>query len=291
MLDLTSARLKVALFGAGRVGTAVAALLGRAGHDVVGVASRTPASAHRAAERLGCPTFTFESLPPADVLLIGVVDGAIPEVATALTDRVRGGVAVHFAGSLGLGPLVPLIEAGASGAALHPVQACPDVDSAIRRLPGSVWGVTCSDRLSDWARELISRDLEGLPVDVAEQHRALWHAAAVVSSNGIAALLAFGERILETIGIEEPERVLGPLAEGVVANAAAGGGGGATLTGPAVRGDHETIARHLRAFEEGPTGMTSAYARVTQLIVEEARAADRIDGRVAQEMHALLERR
>jgi predicted short-subunit dehydrogenase-like oxidoreductase (DUF2520 family) len=232
--------------------------------------------------------FTPSALPAADLVLLGVGDAAIPAVAAALAERIRTGLVVHFAGSLGVAPLGSLIAAGADAAALHPVQACPDFETAVERLPGSAWGVTCAEKLRVPVHGLIARDLRGLPVDVLEEHRPLWHAAAVISSNGIAALLAFGERTLESIGIEEPERVLGPLAAGAVSNARARGGGAATLTGPIVRRDSETIARHLRAFEAGPGHLAATYLGVTRLILDEAEASGRIDARAASEMRGVL---
>ena len=74
--------------------------------------------------------------------------------------------------------------------------------------------------LSGWARDLISGPLRGLPVEVAEGDRAIWHAAASTTANGIAALMSVGEGMLGSIGIDRPSDVLGPLAGGTVASAA-----------------------------------------------------------------------
>ena len=51
-----SSKVRVALVGAGRVGTAVAALLQGSGHDLVGVWSRSRSTAERSAEALGVET-------------------------------------------------------------------------------------------------------------------------------------------------------------------------------------------------------------------------------------------
>jgi predicted short-subunit dehydrogenase-like oxidoreductase (DUF2520 family) len=256
----------------------VAELLRRADHHPLAVSSRSETSALRATRMLGCPVMEpGAAVADAEVVLIGADDASIQEVASALAPHLRAdAVVVHFAGSLGLEPLAAAIEAGASGAALHPVQACPDVDAALARLPGSAWGVTAGDEVQEWARVLITDDLQGSPVIVPEDARPLWHAAAVLTSNGIAALLSIGESLLGSISIARPEEVLAPLAHGTVQNAIEGGGGGATLTGPIVRGELETLARHIRAIEERDPALLPAFIEGARLILRAAQATGRI---------------
>lgn len=285
-----SSPFTVALVGAGRVGTAVAELLRRSGHMIVGISSRTTESAELATTVIGSTAFPLDDLPASDVTLIGVPDDAIEEVATALAGRVtHGNVVCHFAGSLGLGPLAPVIEAGAFACALHPVQACPDVATAIERLPGSAWGVTCTWPITDWSTDVVRGDLAGIPVMVRDEDRPLWHAAAVTTSNGTAGLLALGEMLLQSIGIDDPTAVLGPLVMGTVANALEGGGGAENLTGPAVRGEHATLQRHLHAIAGHVPELTEAYTLAARSIVETARRAGRIDDDARDAMLRALE--
>jgi predicted short-subunit dehydrogenase-like oxidoreductase (DUF2520 family) len=282
---------RIALIGAGRVGTAVAELMRRRGHLIVGVASATAGSAVRASERLEAPAFDATTdLPPCELVLIATPDAAIAGVARAVSSRMEPGtVVVHFAGSLGIDVLSSVTDVGGLPCALHPVQACPDVDTAVARLPGSAWGVTCSHGLEEWASALIERDLEGVPVLVHESERPLWHAAAVTTSNGIAALLATGEAMLAAMGVECPHRVLGPLAAGTVANARDGGGGAATLTGPVARGEVETVARHLDRLGAEAPHLSEAYVLAARLIVIAARRARSLDDATIERLAELLE--
>jgi predicted short-subunit dehydrogenase-like oxidoreductase (DUF2520 family) len=135
----------------------------------------------------------------------------------------------------------------------------------------------------------VAEELGGTPVVVADDLRPLWHAAAVTAANGIAALLAAGESMLERCGISNPIDVLGPLAAGVVANAREGGGGAATLTGPVVRGDVAAVAAHLSALDRGASELRSAYALAAQLVLGEAARAGRIEPAAEGELRALLE--
>ena len=281
----------VFLYGAGRVGTAAAELLRRNDHELVGVASGTPSSAKRAARFLGCPAVSpEEGAAAADLVLLGVPEAAIVEAAGRIATSLHPGTVVcHFAGAFGVDPLIGAAERGGRPAALHPVQACPDVATAIERLPGSAWGVTCAEDLEEWAKELIGSGLSGLPVMVAEEERPMWHAAAVMTSNGIAALLALGEEILASIGVDTPDAVLGPLAEGTLANALDGGGGGATLTGPIVRGETLTIARHLAALRTHAPHLVDPYVTMSRTILSAAARAGRLQAHDESELRSLLD--
>lgn len=275
----SSSAASIALIGAGRVGTAVAHLLEQAGHAVLAVASRTEVSAQAAAARLRADVFRIDdaALPPADIYLLGVPDDAIEPLARDLSGRVpRDAIVVHLAGVFGTEPLSSLETTGNRVAALHPVQACPDIDTAIRRLPGSCWGVTCSAGLEDWARRLVVDDLRGAPVMVPEESRPLWHAASVMTSNGIAAVMGLGESFLVLAGISPDAVVLGPLAAGTVQNAREGGGGSPTLTGPIVRGDLSTIKRHLDALSTAGGPARAHYVLVARAILMAAVAGGRI---------------
>jgi predicted short-subunit dehydrogenase-like oxidoreductase (DUF2520 family) len=284
--------LSVALAGAGRVGTAVGRLLQQRGHRIVGVWSRSRASAVRAAQFLGARTFQLDSgIPHCDLVLIGTSDHSIAPVAARISPGLEpGAVACHFAGSLGLAPLKTVLEAGARGCALHPVQAVPDVATGVERLPGSAWGITCSPGMSGWARELVTGELGGAPVEVAEAARPLWHAASVTTSNGIAALMATGESMLEAIGVADARAVLAPLAAGTVANAAERGGG-AALTGPVVRGEGPTVKRHLETLGAVTPDLVRPYALASDLVLDAARRSGRVDREVVRSIGTLLRAR
>ncbi len=281
--------LRVALIGAGSVGTAVAFLLKERGHPIAGVASRSEESAERAARRLGCPVFDQTRAVPADLILLGVPEPAIEGAATDVARWVGpGSRVVHFAGAVGVEPLGPVTCMGARPAALHPVQACPDLDTAIARLPGCAWGVTCPEDLRDWSHSLISDDLGGEPFDVSSADRAVWHAAAVATSNSIAAVMAVGEGLLRSIGIEDPVRVLGPISAATVSNALEAGGGSNALTGPVVRGEIGTIEAHARALREKAPQMLQAYLDAARVVLMAARSSGRIDETTAGDIEQVL---
>jgi predicted short-subunit dehydrogenase-like oxidoreductase (DUF2520 family) len=119
----------------------------------------------------------------------------------------------------------------------------------------------------------------------------VWHAASVITSNGIAALLSSSEALLGEIGVASPVDVVGPLAAGTVANARQGGGGGPTLTGPVVRGEVATVRRHLHAVARTAPSMVDAYVAVTRLILAAAVRSGRLPPDTATKIDTVLEQR
>lgn len=269
-------RFSLCLVGAGRAGTAVAAALQEAGHSVVGVASRTAGSAETAAARLGAPVVDVEALPRCDVVLLGVPESALESVGAAIAEAMSPGTVVwHLAGAAGVTPLAAVARLGGLRCALHPVQAFPDPDAGLARLPGSAWGLTCDEGIREWAGAVVAEDLGGRVFELAEADRPVWHAAAVTAASGAIAIMSLGEQLLGSIGVREAGDVLGPLAGASVANAAARGAS-ASLTGPAVRGEWGTVGSHVRALEAAAPELVEPYREATRLILRVAEGAGKV---------------
>lgn len=277
----------IALFGAGRVGTTVVSLLQGSGREVVGVASQHAVSARRAAERLGCAVFDDpgEMARQAATVLLGVPDSAIASATAVIVESLPSSALVcHFSGVSGIGPLDAARRRGCATAALHPVQSFVDVDIALRTLPGAAWGVTCDDAHVERAYALV-HDAGGTPLRVSESDRPVWHAAAVMTSNGLAALAVQSELLLRCIGVERPAAVVAPLARGTTANIEHARHAADVLTGPIVRGEDRTIAAHVEAIARLGSDALDSYRQVTELILSVARpSAD-----IARNVHSALE--
>ena len=84
-------------------------------------------------------------------------------------------------------------------------------------------------------------------VEIADDDRAAYHAAASIASNFLITLEDAAETLLRTAGADRS--VLVPLVRATVENWAALGARGA-LTGPIVRGDEDTVALHREAVIE-----------------------------------------
>ncbi len=260
--------VKIGFIGAGKVGTSLALLLQRAGETVVGVASRSPASAEAFARRLGCPV-----LPPpevarrADVLFLTTNDDALAKVAgelgTAAAFR-AGQVVLHTSGALTSAVLAPAAARGAYTVSLHPLQTFASVDEALALLPGSYFSIEGDDRGYPVALEIV-RKLGGRCFFLSAPAKVLYHAAACVASNYLVGLVSCSLAMLGAAGVPEEMRLeaLLPLLKGTLSNIERLGIP-AALTGPLARGDVGTVRAHLEALRPFPD-----LARVYRVLGEQ----------------------
>jgi predicted short-subunit dehydrogenase-like oxidoreductase (DUF2520 family) len=270
--------MRVAIVGAGRVGTAVAVLLGRAGHSVVAVTGRD-ATAGRAAMFLpGVPVVSpREAAARADIALVTVPDDDLRSVVAELAPGCRPGMWVaHCSGVLGLAVLGPLTGEGARRLAMHPLQTFPDVQRAIDELPGCVAAVTAEDEDGYAVGEGLARDLGLRPFRLPDQARPLYHAAAVLASNDLVALSALAARAFERAGVPDPVGAMSPLQRATVDNVARLGPA-AALTGPVVRGDTSTIARNLEALAIDLPEAVGIYVSLARAALDLAVSSGRLD--------------
>lgn len=185
-----------------------------------------------------------------DLLVLAVPDPAIAEVAASVA-AVDGTVVAHLAGSLGLDVLAPHPRR----AAIHPLVAMPSATVGARRLVEGAWFALAGDPL---ARRVVE-DLGGRWFEVADDRRAAYHAAAVIASNHLVALLGQVERVAQLAGV--PFEAYLDLVRATVDNVTELGPAEA-LTGPAARGDDETIQRHLDSL---PSDEREAYEVLVRL--------------------------
>jgi predicted short-subunit dehydrogenase-like oxidoreductase (DUF2520 family) len=209
--------------GAGRAGGALSLALHRAGWTVEAPLGRGDDLAGAAAG--------------VDLLVLATPDPAIAEVAAAV-EPVATTVVAHLAGALGLDVLGDHPRRGA----LHPLVSLPDAEVGASRLADGAWFAVAGD---DLLRQVVE-DLGGQAFTVADAERARYHAAAVIASNHLVALLGQVERVAPE-GV--PLAAFLDLARGSIDNVAALGPA-AALTGPVARGDWATVERHLAALPD-----------------------------------------
>jgi predicted short-subunit dehydrogenase-like oxidoreductase (DUF2520 family) len=224
------------IIGPGRAGESFARALGQAGWAV-----QEPL-------RRGDPL--RDAAADVDLLLIATPDRTVAEVAAAVTPS-PDTVVAHVAGSLGLDVLVPHVRR----ASIHPLLALADPAIGAERLRGA-WFAVAGDPLA-WH---VVESLGGRGIEVPDDKRAAYHAAACVASNHFVALLAHVERIAAEAGL--PLEAYLDLVRGTVDNVEQLGTTGA-LTGPVARGDWETVARHRQAIPEADRAAYDALVQLT----------------------------
>jgi predicted short-subunit dehydrogenase-like oxidoreductase (DUF2520 family) len=209
----------IAIVGAGRLGTALAAALSAAGYDVLG------------------PLGRGADARAAGTVILCVPDGEIASAAAAPRDALVG----HCSGATGLDVLAPH-----EAFSLHPLMTVPaGTEPAVFAGAGCAIDGTTPRALA--AAEALATALEMRPTRVADEDRAAYHAAASIASNFLVTIEGAAERLAATAGVDRA--LLAPLVRAAVENWAARGAEEA-LTGPIARGDDETVARQRAAVAE-----------------------------------------
>ena len=198
-------------------------------------------------------------------VFLAVPDGVIPELAHALAEQgppPEGCAAFHMSGVLSTEVMAPLHARGFAVGSFHPLQALAHPVSGARRLPGSWIAVTGTPEALAVARRLAS-GLESPILAVPESRRPLYHAAAVLASHFLPALLDAASRLLERAGVPHDQALpaLLPLVRGTLENIAERGVE-AAVTGPVARGDVETVGLHLRALDDDDRKLYAVLGRV-----------------------------
>jgi predicted short-subunit dehydrogenase-like oxidoreductase (DUF2520 family) len=210
----------IAIVGAGRLGTALAAALRAAGHVVLG------------------PLGRGADAREASVVLLCVPDGEIPAAGEAVAD---GPLVGHCSGATGLDVLAPH-----EAFSLHPLMTVAN-GAPPTIFAGAGCAVDGSTPRALAVAEALAAALGMRATRVSAEDRAAYHAAASIASNFLVTLEGAAERLAATAGVDR--ELLVPLVRAAVENWAADGAEQA-LTGPIARGDEETVARQRAAVEE-----------------------------------------
>ena len=223
----------IAVVGAGRLGTALAAALRASGLPVEGPLGRG-------------------ADPRAEAVLLCVPDGEIASAAAAVT---AGPLVGHCSGATGLEPLD-----GHEAFALHPLMTVP-AGSPPEVFAGASAAIDGSTPRALATAEALAGRLGMRPLRVAPEDRAAYHAAASIASNFLVTLESAAQRVA---GIDR--ELLAPLVRAAVETWAAEGD--AALTGPIARGDEETVARHRAAIGAKAPDLLALY----EVLAEATRA-------------------
>ena len=227
------------------------------------IASRDMSHAEAAAIFLGngARAVSYRELASyATHVIIAVSDRAITPVAEELAHA--GGklrVALHTCGSYGPEILAPLSVANVSCGAIHPLQTIRDAKSGANDLRSAAFAISGDSAALGWAEE-VAAALSGTILRIHPDGRHFYHAAAVMASNYIAAVLDSAEQLMVMAGVSKSDALpaLAPLARAALENVLQNGPVEA-LTGPVARGDAATVAAHMQALEAADESISALY--------------------------------
>lgn len=245
--------MRAGFIGAGKVGFSLGKYLSMHGIEISGYCSRSAASAKEAAEFTQSRYYTDieEITKDSDTLFITAPDGAIGEIWDDMRNLpIRDKNICHCSGSI---PSTVFFDAESRGAyrySVHPLYAVSSRYNSWHELENAYFTIEGSSAHLPRLRSVFEN--AGNRVVVIEPGcKTLYHAAAVMVSNQIAALADMGTVLLRKCGFsrEEAEAALAPLIADNAAKVAEKGAAEA-LTGPVERGDEMTVAKHLRVLAE-----------------------------------------
>jgi predicted short-subunit dehydrogenase-like oxidoreductase (DUF2520 family) len=149
---------------------------------------------------------------------------------------------------------------------LHPLQSFPSAEQGVANIAGSAFAIGGDSEAIDWG-SAITMLVGGRCVRIPTEDRGLYHAAAVMASNYVAALIYGATEILKVVGVERSMALstLAPLVRAATENALKLGPVEA-LTGPIQRGESSTVMNHLKGLVPNP--IRELYCSAGEFTVE-----------------------
>lgn len=288
MSDFDSSRLRIGVIGPGRVGCAVAAGWANAGHAIRWVSAISERSINRARHYLPAAELVdpIDLVAMADLVLITVSDDELVDLVAGLAQVAGfrpGQLVVHTSGGHGLLPLLPAIDQGAIGMALHPAMTFTGGAEDVARLEACPFGVTAPAPFTAVAEALVI-ELGGEPVLIDDADRPRYHAALTHAANHLNTLVSQSADELAAIGVLQPGKFLEPLTTAALERALVAGP--LALTGPVMRGDVETVRLHLASI--GDPLVLATYRQLAAATVEMAEQHKVLTAAKAAQLRKLL---
>ena len=247
----------IAIVGPGRLGTALVRALDKAGFRITQVLSQNkPASRRKARTLAGSVRARAATVRDPDLnaslVWFCVPDRAIASAASSLAKATRwkGKLAFHSSGALPSDELVVLRRRGAAVASIHPMMTF--VSGSVPSLRGVPFALE-GDPAAVRAARKIAQAVGGEPFMIHKRDKAAYHAWGAFTSPLLVAALVTGEQVARAAGLtpSESRKKLLPIVRQTLENYGRLGPAGA-FSGPLIRGDVETVRKHLRVLKKIP---------------------------------------
>lgn len=274
----------VAIVGAGSLATSLAFALRDTAYRITEIVGRdSPPSTRRArklASQVGAKAVTTsKGNVTAPLLWFCVPDREIRSAASAFAKTEQGTVrfAFHCSGALPSSELAALRKKGVAIASVHPLMTfVPGSRPSLTGVPFALEGDAAATKL---ARRIV-RDLGGESFPLSASRKAAYHAWATMTSPLLLAFLVTLEEAARIAGIEpaDARRMSLPIIRQTLANYARLGPAH-SFSGPIIRGDVETVARHLAVLKKSPQArevyIALAHSAVQKLPAKNRRELER----------------
>ncbi|MBQ5647519.1 MAG: DUF2520 domain-containing protein [Alistipes sp.] len=255
--------MKIVIIGSGNVAESLAQAVAEAdGVELVQLFARNEERGRKVAE-LAHTEWSNSSLAAADLYLISVSDNAVAEVAKSLPIP-EGAVVAHTAGCCPIEALAPHTHR----AVFYPFQTF-----SIGRKVDFAKGYIFLEGATEHALEVVEKvactlTAKVMPADSAR--RAVIHLSGVFACNFANAMYANAAEILAEEGL--PFDIVAPVIEEAAKKVVESKDPAASQTGPARRGDTQTLDRHRRMLADKPQ-TKEIYDRISEDIWERTKTS------------------
>lgn len=261
---------RVFIIGAGHVGRGLHRAFKASGIDVIGLHGHRPSPWTTSTGPLPASVSNANAIIVAvrDEQIDDVLSDIISERGSGARGRIASGtVVVHTSGGAEPKLIPTLAEVGLSGGTFHPLVPFANPDRAPELMRRAWIGIDGDDQARATSRRLAGH-VGARTLEIPAGAKSVYHAAAVMSSNFPIVLAAVAGEMLASLGIPErsAQQAVHSLMEGAVSNLSDAPPEQA-LTGPVMRGDSETIVRHLNAIR-GDAGARAVYKRMSLAALE-----------------------
>ncbi len=271
---------RVFIIGAGQVGRGLSRAFRASGTEVVSVHGRRPTEFATSSGDLPA------SIRDANIVLIAVRDpqiaGVISELAGVEQQRpigfsrsanpviTSGTVILHTSGSAEVRSLDVLRAAGFACGTFHPLAPFSVTERVPDLLHGGWIGIDGDDAAKACSRRLAGH-VGARTLEIPAGGKPAYHAAAVMASNFPVVLAYAAAQLMNSAGISDrpAQAAVESLISAAVGNLATAKPVDA-LTGPVVRGDAETVRKHMETLSGQPE-LLAVYRSLSEIALRIAR--------------------
>ncbi len=270
----------VAIIGAGSLSTSLALALREAGYSIAEIGCRDSRSsrqrAQKLARRVGAQVVTSSKGEiTASLVWFCVPDREVRAAAQDFAKQGHGSVrfAFHSSGALPSSELDSLRKQGVAVASVHPLMTfVPGSKPSLAGVPFALEGHPSAVGLAG----KIVLDLGGESFSLPASRKAAYHAWATMTSPLLLAFLVTVEEAARNTGLKpaDARRMSLPIIRQTLANYGRLGPAH-SFSGPIIRGDVATVARHLAVLRKSPRART-VYVSLARSAMHKLPAKNRV---------------
>jgi len=245
--------MKIAIIGAGRVGSCFAYLL-KDSFDIIGVTSLYPDQVKLENFKIFSQEKNIPLSREADVIFITTPDDFIEKTANEIFEntQIKEKFVFHCSGCHPSSVLKKAKDNECFIGSIHPLQSVPNLEQGVKNLKKAYFCIEGDNEAIEVAKKIVNA-ISGKYFVIDTKFKPLYHLGAVFSSNFINSIIFTTCEIYKKIGIAEDYNkiieIISPLFTGTV-DGIKNFGVINSLTGPIIRGDIITIENHIKALKE-----------------------------------------